>query len=414
MKIIQTIPTQKTIRCPDRTIPMVSTVAIPITTEEDTSSFTYQDGIKVIEVTSATLRYDYQLTSAFGAALTNTTPLVATLSESGRLSGIANGIARVLAVGDYTTAIRLDMGEVLGQSFFSFGGFQSNHPYGIVSQELLDMLDEGGTLPLFSSIDHSAASYVKSTTCWIDFYQLNGLAVSFALNGNNWFQNNSPSLITPRHAVNVRHHGVAVKDLSKVRFLANDGQIHTRTVIGVSDPITNGGLSDDLVLLTLSSDLPATVVPFEVAGEWMRTQLGQIGDNSWEFTSGSYGFSVNQNFQAAVVMFGRGISKYNMSKVGGHFLSIAFNCGSAATSTANTQLDNYVDFTLNVYGGDSGKPLFVRHDGKSVIASLFTGVSFGPFIGAENGQVVNDMILSADTDAGVSTGYTVSIVSNPS
>jgi hypothetical protein len=84
-----------------------------------------------------------------------------------------------------------------------------------------------------------------------------------------------------------------------------------------------------------------------------------------------------------------------------------------AAFCAGGELDGYDDLLIAVRVGDSGKPFFVVAATTPLLVSLFTYANSGPFIGANDGAIVNALIANADADAGVSTGYTVTVATDP-
>ena len=95
-----------------------------------------------------------------------------------------------------------------------------------------------------------------------------------------WYQAGNPStantqftLVTPRHVVSVRHlSGNFGGPPQQLRFVASDGQAHTRTIL----PFTNisvGADVKDLAIAELSAPLPATVKPLRYANQFSEGQL---------------------------------------------------------------------------------------------------------------------------------------------
>lgn len=63
--------------------------------------------------------------------------------------------------------------------------------------------------------------------------------------------------------------------------------------------------------------------------------------------------------------------------------------------------------------GDSGQPVFIVIAGTPVLAWAWTTPISGTPVWQANGAVLNALIAVSDANAGVSTGYTVTVATDP-
>lgn len=409
-----------------RNVPFGTAIESPQVTGGSSSGGSFYDS-ETVETTSATVSSNWQITKDFGVTLVNTTPSIASLDANDYLTRTTDGVALIKCVnGAAFSWLKLNVTQAGGSTATTFNGYTPETVAATLADAMTGAWDLGGTLPFYSTINQSTGTFVKSATCWAKDYDLTGLAVSLATTGTNWSQANSPTAVTPRHAVLARHFQTVTKGVSKARFVDSNGAVLTRTITGISDPLAGGSLDDDLVVVTLDSDLPETVTPLAVAGDWMRQAVTSTGGNAQQpgrFYAGGYGFTINQNFQAIGVTFGSALSlsysfvladvTYDETPFPDIVSSIQVNSGNAAYYSVFDQLDGYEDFLVDVASGDSGKPIFADVSGDPVLVAIFTLANSGTLVGVQDGDVVNALIANADADAGVSTGYTVTVTADP-
>lgn len=405
---------------------MGSAIPIPIVDGGSSSAGQFYD-FELSVTTGASAYKNWQITKQFGAFLENTTPGIADLDENGMVERISNGTAVIRCfLGEVFSTLRLSVTQSGGSTINGFSGFVPGSVSDVVSSEIIDLMEHGGDLPLFTLMNHVAATYSKNPTSWVSDIDLSGIAVALATNGSNWDQGNAPVNITSRHGVIVRHWQTCIKNVSKARFVGNDGTIHERTITGISAPFKNGSLTDDLIVVAYDSPLPESVAPFALAGEWLRQDVADTGINRQfpgEFFSGGIGLTINQNHEALAVALGNGIQlsqssilrgvTYNGESIPTIIGSMQLASGDSAKHAISGAFDNLEEFLKPIITGDSGKPVFVIVDSKALLVMNYTYSNLGPFIGVQNGTVANALILNADIDAGINTGYTVTVAPDP-
>jgi hypothetical protein len=172
-----------------------------------------------------------------------------------------------------------------------------------------------------------------------------------------WFIANNPSasdiqftLVSPRHVLSVRHLGGNFTGGGQlVRFVAADGQVHTRTV-GPFSNISVAGDVKDLAIAELSSPLPAAVKPLRYVNHLSEIQLN--GDDL-----------------IILGKFGRGGSGSI-----GSFMDISYPTYS--TNTRMLIFDYQPDSGLAddcYFGpgvGDSGSPVFVNVGAEAALVGI--------------------------------------------
>lgn len=408
---------------PTRANPLGIAVAVPVTVGVSTNDENFYD-YTVESVTGSSTYNNWLVSVPFGVTLENKTSEIANLGSNGLVERITDGRSEIWCrLGSSYTPLKLSVSQYGGATVKIATGFVTDSVADIISTPVYAMMDAGGDLQMFSTKNHATASYVRNTASWVHGVEFTGIAVALATSGSNWNQENSPVLITPRHAVIVRHFATCTKNVSKARYLGNDGILYERTIIGISEFFITGSLTDDLIVVTFNAALPASVVPFSLAGEWLRQDVVDTNlerQFPGEFFAGGLGITVNQNFEALAVEFGNGI---NMS-ASAVLRNITYNGVSIPTIIGSMTLrsgaflnssilfDGYESFLEDIIPGDSGKPSFVINGSQALLVMNFTYSNLGPFIGTQNGTVINALIVNADLDAGIPNVLTVTIVPN--
>jgi hypothetical protein len=420
MILRQTLPTSNKIGNTARSQPLAVAIPYPEVAGGSSAAGSFYDASTLV-VSGGVTTTSYQISiSEFDGILVNLTPGVATLIETGLVTRVADGIAVIRATGNsQITTLRFPMTSTGGEVVTTFNGWESGSVAKFLSDEIVSMFVAGGTNPLFSVKNDSGGTYTPNGDCWLDC-DMSGLAVALSRDGGaTWSQANAPSAITPRHGIAVLHWGHDFTN-AIARFRGSDGSINERAVIGVSQLFTDGAISSDLVVLTFAGpDLPPTVAPFSLVGEWIRQggfpRFQQTG--VYEYWTGAYAFAINQNYHAVGIFLGNGLNltKGGMIVISGtnYYHEIEFYSGDAAFVLSGGEFDGYEDKFIKAITGDSGKPICVSSGGDALLVSLFTTAQSGNFIGVNDGDLANLMILSADADAGVSTGHTVTVAPDP-
>lgn len=230
-----------------------------------------------------------------------------------------------------------------------------------------------------------AKKYVFNPSSWVYAFKDSLTAVSVAQEwpypGNSvpnqgWGSKRGATLITPRHIVMCGHgpFGPGTEAYpSRIRFAGTDGETYERVLIGTKNCLNNAGgitvngvlLNGDSCVVTLDADLPPEVIP-------VRT----IPNNfkfTWEYGAWPALF-ISQSIELdspTPTQFGEQVNWYPTS---GPFPATNYprRHRSMCTSWASPKV------SYNVWGGDSGMPLFYGYGTELLWAGFCGGGGSGP------------------------------------
>ena len=224
---------------------------------------------------------------------------------------------------------------------------------------------------IFTSDNHTTSTYVRNPDVWCSDV-VSKLTCISPWNSRGGVRR-AGTLITPRHAVFVVHSHYYPYVGDVFRFVGVDNTVYERTVVAAVPSSTV-----DLAVCTFDSDLPSAITPCKV----MPTDWNEYLVNNFQNRPPALG--LDQEEKA---------------------LCIDFNSHGNFLYPVNA--DRLV-FSEIIIVGDSGNPAFLIVDGHLVLVTVWTsgGAGFGVPI-AKYISEVNEMIVAADVQAGVSTGYTV-------
>lgn len=235
--------------------------------------------------------------------------------------------------------------------------------------------------------------------CWAAGFNWSGLVI-WNSSSNSAVQRGV--LITPRHLWITKHYRYNAG--TRVRF--PDGT--ERTVVAIAYDGAAGDTTQDECVALLNSDVPGSITPFQVAGEWLATHE-PYGENYRQLMFGSYLY-VDQFNDAhlcpAVSNPGSGVISFSDEMSGVHFYD---GCGPTETTTYATVFEGYDTWMKLPVPGDSSSGVFVPLDEETLaVATVLTGI-----YGGESYQSLDGLIVKADTAYGISTGYTVTVATDP-
>ena len=243
------------------------------------------------------------------------------------------------------------------------------------SQQIDDLLNDSMSMEangkIFTSQDHASSTYVRNPDLWCGDLDITCASPWNSSGGHK----RAGTLVTPRHVIGAAHYEYSVGAV--VRFVEKDGTVHDRTVAGKARHPESRNHHPDLTIYTLDSDLPSTIKPCAVMPS--------------DYTS----YLVNEQVKTACL----GLDQEEKALIIDWF----------SGGRMRTPIDpNRLIFHENKISGDSGNPAFIIVGGELVLVTVWT------FGGAGSGTTVadyisdlNTMIATADTQAGVSTNYTV-------
>lgn len=188
------------------------------------------------------------------SVITNLTPSIASWDGS-RLTRITNGIARVQLTTSWVKQIlEVDMSIVNGQQTSTFSlvpGSLADHCTNAILTRL-----SGTTFPqaqpLYSSQNHSTATFIRNPNFWGADLDLTCISPS------NSYSNalRAGVSISPRHILFAKHYPIPVG--TTIRFVTSDNVTVTRTLTAVQS-ISGDLFTGDITVGLLDSDLPNTI-----------------------------------------------------------------------------------------------------------------------------------------------------------
>tara|TARA_R110000765_G_scaffold168032_1_gene273107 strand:+ start:89 stop:1279 length:1191 start_codon:yes stop_codon:yes gene_type:complete len=319
-------------------------------------------------------------TTGFNATLESLNTSVATVTQDGVVTRVSEGVCRIMARDGISMGLTLDLttktDAVTVDVFVGAAvGSLAEH----ISAHVDDRIDNTMTMTtngkVFTTQDHSTPSYTRNPNLWCS--QGTPIDLTCISPWNSRAANKrAGTLVTPRHVLNAAHYPLYNGDT--IRFIAADNTIHTRTITGSVNHPSYSPYYPDLRLYTLDSDLPAAISPCKMMPS----------------NNGSYLVNNTDNRPAALLLDQEEKALIGDWRGGGGYYY-------------PTDADRLI-FSEQVISGDSGNPSFLIVNDELVLVTVWTygGAGSGTPV-ADFIADINTMIATADTQAGVSTGYTV-------
>ena len=341
----------------------------------------------------------------------------AEVDSSGYVTRLTNGAAKIrCSANGVASIVQFDVTLTGGQVISEFVDYTDGTVSELIATPGMAAMAPGTTLPYFSAFDVVANTFTKSTTCWAKDF-LPSMAVSTDIFGV-WTTANRGALITTRHHAGAHHWDVTSPTAgkgyvigTKIRYRGASGTIYERTVIGVA-------YWADLVIATLDSVLPADVTPLPIVGEWIVNSRANSGSSA-SYYSGGIGFFVDQNLQCKAMVLGNPLAA---SLTGIEDATVNGTLHSNAIPLFSVGVNSYItaDFLTGKTGffgsgvtGDSGSAVMVIANEAPALMFTFYGPVVGTPLFNSGGALVNSLIAAADTNAVISTGYTVTVAADP-
>lgn len=363
-------------------------------------------------------------------AITNTTADKATL-DSGTLTAIEGqtGNARIV-IGSSTTAATSHLFSVAatGSSIsYTLTGFVAETLGAITFANITAKLDAEKDSLYYNGSTYAAAAaqsggIQRNPNCWGAAYDLSGVAVTHLLGG---FKGGGAA-VTARHYLASHHYNPSNKVGMLLRFVGNDGSIHTRTVLAqttgseIPGNITNPlyPIGDVCMFLLSGPDLPASVTKYKVAGDWyelavLNSESGGVG--SYTIKLHHAYITANQNRKVLFVTATTDWFNFSQSTTPTEVNLRGFTYNAKPWPTVKytwgPRYTAFADVQADPIPGDSGTPLFLpMANNELVLCSHMTSTTDGPLLHA---GLLNAMIAEVDDRAGISTGLTVTVATDP-
>ena len=316
-------------------------------------------------------------------SVVNHNPEVATIAADGAVTRISSGVCRATLEGPLRLEMTLDLTDK------SEGGVVETDPttaIGSLAKHLQDQVDSridnsmsmAVNGKVFTSQDHSSATYVRNPDLWCADVDLTCISPW----NSDYANRKAGTLVTPRHIINAAHYEYPVG--TSIRFVAADGTVHTRSVVGKKRHPDYTPYYPDFTVYTLDSDLPAAISPCKVLPSNWGNYLAQNAQNR------PPGFGLDQEEKALIVDF------------------ITTRSSARTAYFGIPTLPDRATFHESKISGDSGNPAFFICDGELVLVTVWTsgGAGAGTIVSGHI-AALNQMIIDSDAQAGVSTGYTL-------
>lgn len=347
-----------------------------------------------------------------GATVVNLNPEIATLDQSTlRLTRVTDGLGVLeFSFGSIKSRVTYNIVTTPGRTQREFVEYTAGTVARHLEDQIQALLDSDAgkrDLAYFSTINHASGTYTPNPNCWARDVDMSFLSVGTSHGYDSNYTTQRPGcLITPRHVVVADHY--QPEKGQYMRFLTPEGVLRTVTVTGES-----AGFRDQKVL-TLSADVTGCN-PAKVGGDWMTQRSGQ------SYYAGGIVICLDKHRQMGLGLLGSTTSLLSDGNTqtfpgvpisGQSGMSVKVDGNAVA---AHPAIAAEPDLTYQIVGGDSGSPCIAVVDGSPVIITCWLGVGYGPctWVGSGSNELLNAMIAQADTDAGVSTGYTVTQATNP-
>jgi hypothetical protein len=275
--------------------------------------------------------------------------------------------------------------------------------------EIFDTLDNG------TSNNHRIfeTDYTRRNTSVVPHASLTCQSVNAVFGGQKRF-----IAITPRHVIGCGHYGQHPIG-TVARFLDMNGVLHTRTAVAAWNGLYDGNkpFRQDFEIWLLNEDLPESIVPAPLVGDWFYNIVG----SKQNYTAGvnAFGFnSFNQDMHISPAQFSLYAAYENTDDrrsdtIGGVNLAghdFLMNPGYHRFDLEGYQSwawgDHSSPFFHNLRAGDSGSPVFVPVDGGWASASIISGHHL-------RADAVNALIKAVDAKYEIDTGYTVTVAPQP-
>lgn len=252
--------------------------------------------------------------------------------------------------------------------------------------------------------------------------------------------------ITPRHVLQIGHSGKGGTTGYTIKFRDVDNNIVNRTVVANVNVLFDSDFSsltygNDIRLIVLNQDLPESISPAPIVGDWFYASLsgskinstvefGAFGFASWnrdthicpiQMTSYTkLNYNIPQTFELSnVTLQGRDFNFQRDVAIGVYITgeTVSFPLGGGVREIT---LDGFKHWSFRdvdgpfyhlVRAGDSGSPWFwpIADDKWAV------GCGHSPGVGSAlwRPNALNALIEYADQRAGISSGHTVTVAPDP-
>lgn len=398
---------------PSEYLPVVTFTPIPVAGSSANSSVVI-DALTYKKVDVSGSSFNYSVSQAVPQfqpdwALTSDTPAICTVSGNS-ITRVSNGVGKVRVTGPNGIAVpyELNFTSTTSTSYVWTGFNGASISYSLCSptisllQASKDKNYYAATYPLSST---PTAPFLRNSNCWVASMNLTGSPIATSMFGPR-YASNSGALITKRHWVGVRHWGSGNDNMgpgAQLYFADSAGNVYVRTVLQRYLHPTK-----DIIVSLLDSDLPAAITPFKFAGSGMfdfpNKRAYGIG---WKIHQGKFVTpAIFDNVQSPQVA-NQSVTTESIS-----WADLADGIAAQLTDSAHI-LYPVRNLLQQAITGDSGGAIGGYYNGETFLVSLFTGPQSGTLYSSVIAPEINSIIAGLDAAQGISTGYTVGVLTIP-
>lgn len=403
--------------------PIVAVETVPTGSAGSTTPDTYYDlSIEDVALSSAYNEFRLILNTSIEDETTtveNLTPTISDTTNFPYVSRLSSGIGRVKYSYRGISATRsLDMRTLSGGGVEKrVNGFDAGTVGKYAWDIIKPLLDAAGDTELLNggvavggASDFGNGTY--NASCWAAGFDFTGVAHKNTVNGT---ASRAGTLITRRHVLFAAHYLPPVG--TTLTFIAADNSKITRTISAVNSGNVDGKVNPnpvvgDLAVALLSSDLPESIAHYEIADDWLFTDTGSGIVQQW------VGIKLDKNRNALLAGYAS-LEPINYALVGGAYEGTTLTA-KIRNNITDYGADDFLPHYLAGYAaysspsitGDSGTPRFLpKSDGSLILCGLVTSASgSGTF---PRKDIIDLLIDSADSRAGINTGYAVTVAASP-
>lgn len=341
-----------------------------------------------------------------GWDLENLNPEIATLSGLS-LTKLSNGICKIrLSQRGWKKTYSYEFSSGLVESYI-WQGFTGTSVTSILANNIRTKALAGGDLGYFANYTQGDVTASRNSNCWLKDVDLSGSGLATDL-FNSWSTANSGVLITPRHYIGVNHWvGGTAQNMGagkKIKFVSAAGVVYTRTVLAkYVYP------NSDLFICVLDSNLPSDIKWLKIPGNWFVSTVGGVTRLK------GLGFKIHQDKRVSLCGFDNfnGYDLYESIVTDSVFSFSWINFFNNITNQYH-YLNGLSSYQSEGIVGDSGGLMgIVLANNEAAAVSLFTGSNYGFLMYEGNKTVLDAGIVSVDSLAGVTTGYTFTVAPSP-
>lgn len=325
-----------------------------VTSAGSTSDSTINDRVVTTETSAATIT-DYQVNVLQNNpnifyATTVTSSNTGVLTDMGNdyvASGVTAGTATLTATADLNSSIfsvKSAPVSVVGSTSTSY---LKEYVSGSLAKNCSDNIDNaisGKTpstaKPIFSTQNHSTATYTRNTNCWAGIWDLTPISPWNSTGANT----RAGTLISPRHIIFAAHYQISAG--ATVRFVDASNNVVTRTMTNKLTHPSYSPYYPDITVGILDSDVPAGIGFAKILPQNWATYLPSLSS-----TYSLPALVLDQEEKALI--------------------SELYSLGASAgfkTPIDSTRLG----FFESIISGDSGNPSFLIINGTLVLLTVWT------------------------------------------